>query len=84
MQENFKAKFVRSNIGTLVKVDTGEFDNKIEGPLLLQCCYDVKLLCVIAKNPGFTEVVVNTLSFNKPGVITLDYILNYLAIELVT
>ena len=42
---------IMPNKGTIAKVRAGDIDRKTNGPLLIQLCFDVKSLPVIAKDP---------------------------------
>ena len=81
VQVDLKEKFIVPIKGTLTKIRAGEIDKKTNGPFLIQCCFDVKTLPVIAIKPTVTQV--NTPAFNvvPPHVIDYQSQLNSIEVE---
>ena len=84
VQVDLKMKFACPAKGTVVKVRSGEVDKKTKGPLLIQCCHDVKSLPVIASDPVQSEVESTEIVITPPHVIDFLSENNALNFEVIT
>ena len=55
VQEDLKDKINIPNKGNVTKVCAGEIDRKINGPLLINLCFNARSLPVCAENPQLPQ-----------------------------